>query len=108
VKQIVDEISRQTGARRGPLSIPIWGGRMLAASVEFSFGLIARTPPISRRSLKFFTNDAGFTCAKAEAMLGFKPRYDLAAGLAATQQARLGRQVGEASGAPRGAPAGHG
>ena len=84
VQQIVSKISRLVGARRGPVRIPIWLGWMLAASVEFAFGLIGRSPPITRRSLKFFTNDSGFTCAKAEAMLGFRPRYDLAAGLAAT------------------------
>ena len=94
VQQIVSEISRLVGARRGPLRIPIWLGWMLAASVEFAFGLIGRSPPITRRSLKFFTNDSGFTCAKAEAMLGFRPRYDLAAGLAATQEWRVARQEG--------------
>jgi len=108
VRQIVTEISRLVGKRRGPVRIPVWLGRILATSIESAFGLTGRNPPITRRSLKFFTNDSGFTCTKARARLGFRPRYDLAAGLAATHQWWAARQPGAPTSATRGVTADHG
>ncbi len=112
VRQIVAEISRFVGARRRPVRIPIWLGWVLAATVELAFGLIGKTPPITRRSLKFFTNDAGFSGSKAEAMLGFRPGHDLAAGLSVTHEWWRTRQAGApkpaAPGDKQGATADHG
>jgi nucleoside-diphosphate-sugar epimerase len=84
VGQIVDEIARLVGKPRPRLRIPVglaWGG---AALMESLAGSLGRQPPITRRSLKFFTNDAGFTCAKAQRLLGFEPQVPLRVGLELT------------------------
>jgi nucleoside-diphosphate-sugar epimerase len=84
VGRIVDEITRLVG-RNGPRArLPVWLGWGLAAMAEVSAKALGRRPPITRRTLKFFTNDAGFTAAKAQRMLGFDPQVDLRSGLELT------------------------
>jgi nucleoside-diphosphate-sugar epimerase len=84
VGQLVDEIARLVGAPRPRLSAPVWLAWGVAALIERLASAVGRHPPISRRSLKFFTNDAAFTSAKAQRVLGFEPRIALGAGLELT------------------------
>ncbi len=84
VGRIVDEIARLVGKRGPRLRLPVWLGWGLAAVTEVSAKALDRQPPITRRTLKFFTNDAGFTAAKARNLLGLEPRIDLRTGLELT------------------------
>lgn len=86
VGQIVDQVARVVGVPGPRLQVPVWLAWGGAALIEGLARSINRQPPISRRSLKFFTNDAGFTCAKARRLLGFKPQVPLRAGLELTYQ----------------------
>jgi dihydroflavonol-4-reductase len=86
VRQIVEEMARVLGVPPPRLRIPIWLARCVATLAEASAAVLRRQPAISRRSLKFFTNDAGFTCEKARRMLGFEPRVPLGTGLELTYQ----------------------
>ena len=86
VGQVVDEIARLVGTSRPRLRLPLWIARVGAASVEALARMLGRQPFISRRSLKFFTTDAGFTSAKAQRMLGFEPRVPLRKGLELTYE----------------------
>jgi len=86
VGQIVDEIAQLVGVRQRRLRIPAWVGWSAATLIEFSARAVGRRPPITRRTLKFFNNEAGFTSAKARMMLGFKPRISLRDGLELTYQ----------------------
>ena len=86
VRTWVDEIARQTGARR-PLSIPLWLMELAARGVELAFRPLGKEPPISRRTLEFFTGNTSFRIDRARALLGFEPRYDPASGLAETHRA---------------------
>jgi len=84
VGRIVDEIARLVG-RSGPrLRLPVWLGWGLAVVAEVSARTLGRQPSVTRRTLKFFTNDAGFTAAKARDVLGLQPQVDLRTGLELT------------------------
>lgn len=86
VDRVVDTVARLVGTRRRPLRLPLWLGWTAAVSAEAAGRLLRIRPPVTRRSLKFFTNDAAFTCAKATRRLGFKPQVPLQTGLAWTCQ----------------------
>jgi nucleoside-diphosphate-sugar epimerase len=65
--------------------IPYWLGMILAWCVEFSFGLLKKEPPISRRSLEFFNTNNSFDICKAKTTLGFQPKYSFEDGLRDTR-----------------------
>lgn len=83
VRQLCDEIAALTGGRR-PFSLPLpalWAAGMLA---ELLFKPLGAEPPLSRRTLKFFTSNTAFDISRARELLGYEPEYDLASGLAET------------------------
>jgi nucleoside-diphosphate-sugar epimerase len=86
VRQLITEIARILDVSPPRLSLPVWLGWALAASLEISAHVLKTQPAMSRRSLKFFTNDASFTSVKAQKMLGFQPQVDLETGLKLTHQ----------------------
>ena len=53
---------------------------------ELVFRFIAKEPPLSRRTLKFFTANTAFETDRARRMLGFTPRYGLSEGLEETRR----------------------
>lgn len=83
VRELVDSIATITGAG-SPRSIPL--GILWAAAItaEAAFLPLGKEPPVSRRSLRFFTGNTAFCTERARSRLGFEPRYDLATGLAET------------------------
>lgn len=85
VRELVDKIAKITGARP-PRSVPL--GLLWAAAVtaEAAFLPLGKEPPISRRSLRFFTGNTAFSTERARSLLGFEPRYDLTRGLAETHE----------------------
>jgi nucleoside-diphosphate-sugar epimerase len=84
VADIVEQIASLVGAGRPRLRLPMWLAWSAALSLELAGRVTRREPPISRRSLKFFANDASFTSAKAQRVLGFRPRVPLRDGLRLT------------------------
>jgi nucleoside-diphosphate-sugar epimerase len=54
------------------------------AAVEGVFKLAGKEPPVSRRSLKFFTESSAFNITKARRSLGYKPKVVLDEGLSKT------------------------
>ncbi|MGH7571865.1 MAG: hypothetical protein ACREMK_08505, partial [Gemmatimonadota bacterium] len=83
VRTLVEEIAGLVGARP-PRSIPLPVLRLAAGLCELGFRLLGKEPPISRRSIKFYTNNTAFDISKARRLLGWSPRYDLRTGLAET------------------------
>ena len=85
VRGLVDEIARLTGARP-PRSVPL--GLLSAAGLaaEIAFKPLGKEPPISRRTLRFFTANTAFNVTKARRLLGHRPQYNLASGLAETKK----------------------
>jgi nucleoside-diphosphate-sugar epimerase len=70
----------------GP-SLPLKPMLLLAALVEDTCKLLRIDPPIYRRRMDFYLNDAAFDSRQAQAVLGWQPKVDLAEGCAATLQA---------------------
>jgi nucleoside-diphosphate-sugar epimerase len=57
-----------------------------AVALEAAFGLLGKEPPVSRRTMRFFTGNTAFDISRARATLGYEPRYDLASGLGETAE----------------------
>ena len=83
VRELLETVASITGARpprRAPLAL-LWLGGFLAETV---FRVLPGEPPLSRRTLKFFTGNSSFDTRRARELLGFSPRYDLRRGIAET------------------------
>ena len=83
IRTLVDTIAALTNSPP-PRAIPFGLMNALATTSEILFKVVNREPPVSRRSLRFFTGNTAFKTDKARKMLGLKPRYDLESGLAET------------------------
>lgn len=59
----------------------------LAAVIEDTCKVLKLKPPIYRRRMDFYLNDAAFDSQLAQAVLGWQPKVDLAEGFAATLRA---------------------
>lgn len=84
VRRLVDEIAAVVGARP-PRAVPFALLRAAALVAEMVFLPIGKEPPISRRTLRFFTGNTAFRIDRAREHLGFRPRYTLAEGLRETR-----------------------
>ena len=84
LRELTAEIARCAGATSPRLRLPfalVWPACYLLEAVGMVLG---REVPFSRRSLKFFTDNAAFDTTKAQEMLGFQAQTELAAGMART------------------------
>jgi dihydroflavonol-4-reductase len=86
VGRLVGEIALLVRARP-PRQVPLGLLWLAAVLAEGAFAVMGREPPVSRRSLRFFTGNTAFDTARSRRLLGFEPQYDLEAGLAATYEA---------------------
>jgi nucleoside-diphosphate-sugar epimerase len=83
VRKLLSEIAALVEARP-PRAVPLWALHAAGLVAETVFGVAGREPPLSRRTLKFFTSNTAFDIARARTVLGYEPRYDLGAGLRET------------------------
>ncbi len=83
VSELVIEIATLTGASP-PRSVPLAPLYVAGLAAEIAFRLLRREPPLSRRSLKFFSGNSSFQIDRARDLLGFCPRFTLSSGLAET------------------------
>lgn len=88
---LVRALCEAVGAPFPRIRVPLPVGYAVAWTVEKGFGLFGRTPPISTRTLSFFTNNNAFSIAKAKRLLGFEPAYDLERGLRETTRCLAAR-----------------
>jgi len=91
VRELLDTAARLQGAPP-PRRLPLALFAVAATAVELLFRTAGREPPVSRRSLRFFTGNTAFDVTRAREVLGWKPRYDLEPGLRETLR-RLGGGV---------------
>jgi nucleoside-diphosphate-sugar epimerase len=85
VRELLQGIARITGAR-APRSVPSFLLATAGLVAEAVFGLVRREPPLSRRTLRFFTSNTSFDISRARRKLGYEPEYDLESGLRETQR----------------------
>jgi nucleoside-diphosphate-sugar epimerase len=83
--ELIEAICTAFAVPRPAVRVPYAVGVGVAAGVEAACLAIGREPPVSRRSLEFFTTNNAFDISRARTVLGFTPRYSLSAGLAATR-----------------------
>ncbi|MFO7964777.1 MAG: NAD(P)-dependent oxidoreductase [Desulfobacterales bacterium] len=63
------------------LKLPMKAGELMATGIESLFALSGKNPPVSRRSLEFFTTCNAFDISKARKMLGFNPSFSFENGV---------------------------
>ncbi len=67
---------------------------------EAVFGVFGKEPPLSRRTLRFFSGNTAFDTSRARDLLGFEASYDLERGLEATYRQIEARSSKPTSGPP--------
>jgi len=65
---------------------------VVAATLELVYRAFDKEPPISRRTLRFFSANTAFDIGRARRLLGFEPVFDIASGLADTLRIIGGRR----------------
>jgi nucleoside-diphosphate-sugar epimerase len=63
------------------IRLPLVLGKIAISAVEVFFNLAGKAPPVSRRSLEFFSTNNAFDISKAKELLGFFPEFTLEQGL---------------------------
>jgi nucleoside-diphosphate-sugar epimerase len=87
VRELIHQMAAVTGVSAPRFSLPVWAAQPMFAIVERVFTLFGKEPPVSERSLKFFTNNSGFDIKRAREGLGFEPKVSLKEGLRLTWEA---------------------
>ena len=87
VRELIQEIANVVGVSAPKLSLPLWLVRPMCSVLEHSFRFMGKEPPLSTRSLKFFTNNTSFDIGKATREIGFQPGTRLQEGLRSTYEA---------------------
>jgi nucleoside-diphosphate-sugar epimerase len=78
-RELVAAAERVTGGRTR-LRVPLALGYAAGLGVEIGCRIVGAAPPISRRTLAFFTNQNAFDTARARRELGFAPAVGIADG----------------------------
>ena len=92
INNLVGHIATVVNVSQVNWRIPLFVMKPIAFIIEKLFTAVGKEPMISRRTLKFFTNNTSFNVRKAKIMLGFNPKYGLQEGFSKTYQImRLGR-----------------
>ena len=77
-------LQKALGVSRLPLYIPEWTALAAATVIEKSFGLMGKTPPVSRKNIESTLADRVFSIQKAQTELDFIPQIDPVVGLTET------------------------
>jgi nucleoside-diphosphate-sugar epimerase len=87
VRELVQEMANVVGVSAPRFSVPLWVANPICSVLEQSFRFMGKEPPLSKRSLKFFTNNTSFDIGKATREIGFQPGTRLQEGLRSTYEA---------------------
>jgi nucleoside-diphosphate-sugar epimerase len=83
---LLETLARVANRRAFGPRLPLKPMLALAALVEDVCLKLKVNPPIYRRRMDFYLNDAAFDSKRAQATLGWQPKVDLAEGLASTMR----------------------
>lgn len=84
LSEILDTVARAAGRARAGPRLPLAPMMALAAVTEDACRLFGIKPPIYRRRMDFYRNDAAFDCSHATRVLGWTPKVDLEEGFRRT------------------------
>lgn len=87
VRELVDRVAELEGVSP-PRSVPAWLLYLAGLAAEAAFAPLGKEPPVSRRSLRFFSGNTSFVTEKAVRLLGFRAEYGIGEGLAETRALR--------------------
>ncbi len=79
-------IADTVGAPPPKIHLPLWAMWVAGVAAETAFGAVGKEPPLSRRSLKFFTNNTSFDISRARTVLGYEPKVSLREGMKRTYE----------------------
>ena len=92
-KEIIVAICQALGRNPPRFSVPVGPARFMAGLMEDTFRLVGWKSPISRDTIDKYTEDIVVDSQLIQRELGFKPRFNLAAGWRETVQEM--RQMGD-------------
>jgi len=84
IRELMNEMAAASSAPVPRITISLLIAAPLFTVVGLLFSLLGKEPPVSHRSLKFFTNNTSFDISKARQELGFEPKLSLKQGLQET------------------------
>ena len=87
VQELVRKVAAALGVRPPRWRVPFLPVYAAAWTCEMLCRPLGISPPLYRRRVEFFHLDRAFDISKARRLLGYQPRWSLAAGLAATAEA---------------------
>jgi nucleoside-diphosphate-sugar epimerase len=85
-RELVTEIATVVGRKATFIRLPLFSGIVAGHLAQFLFGLIRKPPPISRRTMDFFSKNNAYDITKARQFLMFNPEVDLRTGLLSTEK----------------------
>jgi nucleoside-diphosphate-sugar epimerase len=91
VAQLINEIALTMNVPPPKFKIPLTVATPICRLTEALFKARGKEPPLSKRTLEFFTRNTSFDISKARTVLGFIPRISLRDGLRLTYD-HLSRQ----------------
>jgi dihydroflavonol-4-reductase len=91
VRELIGAAEGVTGGRTR-IRVPLALGYGVGLGVELAARLFRASPPISRRTLAFFTNQNAFDVARARREFGFDPQVGIVEGLSRVWAAMNGRR----------------
>jgi nucleoside-diphosphate-sugar epimerase len=86
LRYLIEGIARLEHVSLPQFKAPLSSMKVACAAIEGVFKLGGKEPPISRRSLKFFTESSAFDIAKAKRFLAYNPKVRLDEGLSETHR----------------------
>jgi nucleoside-diphosphate-sugar epimerase len=84
IAELVRAMAEALGVPSPRLRFPLVAGRAAALGLELLFRPLKRPPPISLRTLDFYTKNNAYDIGKANRDLDFRPRTKLQHGLQST------------------------
>jgi nucleoside-diphosphate-sugar epimerase len=87
LREILAVLAGTLGRQSSGPRLPLAPMQLLAAATEDTCRLIGIEPPIYRRRMDFYVNDAAFDCSRAASVLGWRPAVDLEEGFRRTLDA---------------------
>jgi nucleoside-diphosphate-sugar epimerase len=93
VRALIEQMAATAGVSAPRFSVPVWLAKPLFGLIEGVFARLGKEPPVSERSVKFFTNNTSFDVSRARKDLGFDAKVSLPEGLRLTHDtlAQAGR-----------------
>jgi nucleoside-diphosphate-sugar epimerase len=87
LRELLQTLATLSNRRSSGPRLPLRPMLALAAVTEDVCGLFGIAPPLYRRRMDFYTNDAAFDSSRARKVLGWEPKVSLRDGLALTMRA---------------------